>query len=320
MPTGSRNSSCIFDGVERTPWRCVEWALLAALATVWGGSFFFVKVLVTSLDWPTVVMLRIAPAALALVVVIYALGYRLPSDWPTWRAFLVMGLLNNVAPFSYIAWGQLTIDSGLAAILNGTTPLFVVLLAHGLTSDERLSANRVAGVVVGLLGVVVLIGPGALAGLGGEALAQGAILLAALCYGLSGIYGRRLTTLPVPVAAIGMLVASTVLVIPLALVLGDPLAMAPTGPIIGAVLGVSLLSTALAYLIYYRVLKTAGPTNLLLVTFLVPIGALVLGGMFLGERPGWTAYAGLALILCGLAAVDGRLLQLAPKLFRPGPQ
>jgi drug/metabolite transporter (DMT)-like permease len=298
----------------------VEWALLAALATVWGGSFFFVKVLVTSLDWPTVVLLRIAPAALALVVLIYAMGHRLPTDWPNWRTFLVMGLLNNVAPFSFISWGQLTIDSGLAAILNATTPLFAVLLAHVLTSDERLSGNRVAGVVVGILGVVVLIGPGALAGLGGEALAQGAIILAALCYGLSGIYGRRLTALPVPVAATGMLVGSAVIVIPLALVLGDPLAMGVTGPVLGAVLGLSLLSTALAYLIYFQVLKTAGATNLLLVTFLVPIGALVLGGLFLGERPGWTAYAGLALILCGLAAVDGRLLQLAPRLFRPSPQ
>ncbi len=298
----------------------VEWALLAALATVWGGSFFFVKVLVTSLDWPTVVMLRIAPAALALVVLIYAMGYRLPTDGATWRAFLVMGLLNNVAPFSFIAWGQLTIDSGLAAILNATTPLFAVSLAHVLTSDERLSGNRIAGVVVGLMGVVVLIVPGALAGLGGAALAQGAIILAALCYGLSAIYGRRLTALPVPVAATGMLVGSTVIAIPLALVLGDPLAMEPTTPIIGAVLGLSLLSTALAYLIYYRVLKTAGATNLLLVTFLVPIGALVLGGMFLGERPDWTAYAGLGLILCGLAAVDERLLRLAPRLFRRVPQ
>ncbi len=248
------------------------------------------------------------------------MGYRLPSDWPTWRSFLVMGLLNNVAPFSFIAWGQLTIDSGLVAILNATTPLFAVLLAHVLTRDERLSGNRVAGVVVGLMGVVLLIGPGALAGLGGEALAQGAIILAALCYGLSGIYGRRLTALPVPVTATGMLVGSTVIVVPLALVLGNPLAMELTGPVVGAVLGLSLLSTVLAYLIYYRVLKTAGATNLLLVTFLVPIGALALGGLFLGEQPDWTAYAGLALILCGLAAVDGRLLRLAPRLFRPSPQ
>ena len=287
----------------------IEWALLAALATVWGGSFFFVGVLVKSLDWPTIVMLRIAPAALALTVLIYALGHRLPADWPTWRTFLVMGALNNVAPFSFTAWGQLTIDSGLAAILNATTPLFTVLLAHALTSDERLSGNRIAGVVLGLVGVAVLIGPGALSGLGCDAMAQGAILLAALCYGLAGLYGRRLTALPVPVAATGMLVASTAMAIPLALVFGAPLAMELSGTDLGAVLGLSLLSTALAYLIYFRLLKSVGATNLLLATFLVPVGALILGGLFLGERPGWTAYAGLALILGGLAAVDGRLLE-----------
>ncbi|MFP6744712.1 MAG: DMT family transporter, partial [Alphaproteobacteria bacterium] len=151
----------------------VEWALLAALATVWGGSFFFVGVLVKSLDWPTIVMLRIAPVALALILVIHAMCHRLPADWQTWRAFLVMGTLNNVAPFSFITWGQLTIDSGLAAILNATTPLFTVLLAHALTSDERLSGNRIAGVVLGLVGVAALIGPGALGGLGGDVMAQG---------------------------------------------------------------------------------------------------------------------------------------------------
>ncbi len=286
----------------------VEWGLLAALAAVWGGSFFFVEVLVASLDWPTVVVLRIAPAALALTLLVHVMGHRLPADWATWRAFLVMGALNNVAPFSLIAWGQLTIDSGLAAILNATTPLFTVLLAHVLTADERLSAKRAAGVVAGLAGVVVLIGPGALAGLGTEALAQGAVLLAALSYGFAGIYGRRLTTLPAPVAAAGMLLASTALAVPLALLLGAPLAADFSLGSVGAVLGLSLLSTALAYLIYFRVLASAGATNLLLVTFLIPVSALTLGGLFLGERPPWTAYAGLALILAGLAFVDGRLV------------
>ena len=286
----------------------VECLLLAALAAVWGGSFFFVGVLVASLDWPTVVLLRIAPAALALTIVVHAMGHRLPGDWPTWRAFLVMGAINNVVPFSLIAWGQLTIDSGLAAILNATTPLFTVLLAHVLTADERLSAKRAAGVVAGLAGVVVLIGPGALAGLGTAALAQGAVLLAALSYGFAGIYGRRLTALPVPVAAAGMLLASTALAVPLALLLGAPLAAEFSLGSVGAVLGLSLLSTALAYLIYFRVLASAGATNLLLVTFLIPVSALILGGLFLGERPPWTAYAGLALILVGLAFVDGRLV------------
>ncbi len=295
----------------------VEWLLLAALAAVWGGSFFFVEVLVGHLDWPTVVLLRIAPAALALILLVYAMGHRLPVDWATWRAFLVMGALNNVVPFSLIAWGQLAIDSGLAAILNATTPLFTVALAHALTADERLSGNRVAGIVVGLAGVVVLIGPGALAGLGAGALAQGAVLLAALSYAFAGIYGRRLSVLPAPVAAAGMLLASTALAAPLALLLGAPLAVDFTLGTLGAVLGLSLLSTALAYLIYFRVLASAGATNLLLVTFLIPVSALLLGGLFLGERPPWTAYAGLALIFAGLVAIDGRLLRrLIPAALR----
>jgi len=284
-----------------------EWLLLGALSVLWGGSFFFVEVLLDALDPASVVFWRVGPAAVAMVALVYATGHRLPGDWPTWRAFAVMGALNNVAPFTLIAWGQTEIESGLAAILNATTPLFTVALAHLLTADERMTAARGVGVLAGLAGVAALVGPGALGGIGAGVLGQAAILAAALCYACAGLYGRRLSGLPAPVAAAGMVSASAAMALPIALATGAPFAFDPDPATIGAIAGLSLLSTALAYLIYFRVLAAAGATNLLLVTFLIPPSALALGVAFLGERPGAGAFAGMALIFVGLAAVDGRL-------------
>ena len=286
-----------------------EWLLLGTLSVLWGGSFFFVEVLLDALDPYSVVFWRVGPAALALVVLVYATGHRLPGDWATWRALVVMGVLNNVAPFTLIAWGQTEIESGLAAILNATTPLFAVALAHLMTSDERMTANRAVGVLAGLAGVAALVGPAALAGIGAGVLGQAAILAAALSYACAGLYGRRLTGLPAPVAAAGMVCASAAMALPIALATGAPFAFEPEGATIGAIAGLSLLSTALAYLIYFRVLAAAGATNLLLVTFLIPPSALALGVAVLGERPTLGAIAGMALIFVGLAAVDGRLVR-----------
>ncbi len=259
-----------------------EWALLITLSVVWGGSFFFVEVLLDALDPYSVVFWRVGPAAVALVVLVYAAGHRLPGDWATWRAFIVMGALNNVAPFTLIAWGQTEIESGLAAILNATTPLFTVALAHLVTADERMTAARGVGVLAGLAGVAALVGPGALAGIGAGVLGQAAILAAALSYACAGLYGRRLTGLPAPVAAAGMVSVSAAMALPIALATGAPFAFAPSFAAWGAIAGLSLLSTAVAYLIYFRVLAAAGATNLLLVTFLIPPSALALGVAFLG--------------------------------------
>lgn len=282
------------------------WALLVALSVVWGGSFFFVEVALRELGPFTIVLGRIGFAALALLLLVAFTGQAMPRDGATWGAFFVMGGLNNLIPFSLITWGQVSIESGLASILNATTPLFAVVLAHFLTADERMTPNRLAGVLIGLAGVAVLIGPEALDGLGATGLGQIAILGAALSYAFAGIYGRRLRHLPVAAAA-GMLTASTFQVLPLALVLETPFAVLPGLATWGAILGIALLSTALAYLLYFRILALAGATNLLLVTFLIPVSALFLGIAFLDERPGWTAFAGMALIFAGLAAVDGRL-------------
>ncbi len=292
-----------------------EWALLILLSLLWGGSFFFVELALVELEPFTVVLGRVGFAAAALLGFVALSGHRMPREPAVWGAFLVMGGLNNLIPFSLITWGQVHIDSGLTSILNATTPLFTVVLAHFLTSDERMTPNRLTGVLVGLVGVVILIGPEALSGFGLQAYAQLAILGAALFYGLSGIYGRRLSSLPSPVAAAGMLTGSTVMMVPLAFILEDPLSASPALLTWAAVLGLSLLSTALAYMVYFRILAAAGATNLLLVTFLIPPSALLLGVFVLGEPLSWTALAGMALIFCGLAAVDGRALGLLRRML-----
>jgi drug/metabolite transporter (DMT)-like permease len=314
-----------------------DWLLLVTLSVLWGGAFFFSEVALAELGPLTVVLGRVGFAALALVGFVYLAGHRLPSAPGLWGAFLVMGALNNLIPFSLIVWAQVAIDSGLAAILNATTPLFTVVLAHYLTRDERMTRGRFAGVVFGIAGVAVLVGPEALGQLGAEGLstaglstaglstaglstaglAQLAVLGAACCYGCAGIYGRRFQGLPPVVAAAGMVTCSAVLTLPLALVVERPWQIDPGALTWAALLGLALLSTALAYVIYFRILASAGPTNLLLVTFLIPVSALILGVVVLGERPAPSAFAGLALIFVGLAAVDGRLLRSRPRRARP---
>ncbi len=297
-----------------------DWLLLVALSVLWGGSFFFSEVALAELGPLTVVLGRVGFAALALIGLTYLSGHRLPSAWGLWGAFLVMGALNNLIPFSLIVWGQVTIDSGLAAILNATTPLFAVVLAHVLTRDERMTRGRAAGVLLGLAGVAVLVGPAALGRFGAAGLAQLAVLGAAFSYACAGIYGRRFKELPPLVAATGMVTCSAVLTLPLALVVERPWEASPGALTWAAVFGLALLSTALAYVIYFRILASAGATNLLLVTFLIPVSALFLGVMVLGERPDASALAGLALIFAGLAAVDGRLFRSRRSRARPRPR
>lgn len=220
-----------------------------------------------------------------------------------------MGALNNAIPFSLIFAGQTRIDSALAAILNATTPLFTVLLAHFLTRDERLMAMRAIGVGVGFAGAVALIGPSALAGVGADALAQSAVLAAACSYAFAGIFGRRFRDLAPAAAAFGMLVSAFVLMAPIAILVERPALVLPSAVPLAAILSLALLSTAFAYLIYFRILAAAGATNLLLVTFLIPVSALLLGTFVLDERLSGTAVIGMGLIFLGLAAIDGRLFK-----------
>ena len=288
-----------------------EWLLLVILSVLWGGSFFFAEVALAGLPPFTVVLGRVGIAALALISLVHVNGRRLPRSPRPWGAFLIMGALNNLIPFSLIVWGQTQIASGLAAILNATTPLFTVVLAHHLTRDERLTPGRLAGVVLGFAGVAAMIGPSALAGLGAAVVAQLACLAAALSYACAGIFGRRFRGTPPLITAVGQISASTLMILPLALLVDHPWTLPlPGATTWAALVGLALLSTALAYVIYFRILAVAGATNLLLVTFLIPVSALVLGIAILGERLALGQLAGMALIGLGLAALDGRPLAL----------
>jgi drug/metabolite transporter (DMT)-like permease len=221
-----------------------------------------------------------------------------------------MGVLNNVVPFTLIVWGQSHIASGVASILNATTPLFTVLVAHVLTAEERLTSARIAGVVLGLIGVAVMVGEAAIAALGVDVLAQLACLAAALSYAFAGIYGRRFKAMGVtPIAtAAGQVTASSALLLPIMLLVDQPWTLPmPSMTAILALIGVAALSTALAYILYFRILATAGATNLLLVTFLIPVSAILLGVLVLGETLALKHVIGMALISLGLAAIDGRL-------------
>ena len=289
------------------PMGAIEWLLLIALSVLWGGTFLFAEIALEEVRPFTLVLGRVGIAALILVVVVYATGHRMPRSWTAWLPFLIMGALNNLIPFSLIFWGQIEITGSLASILNATTPLFTVLLAHFLTRDERMTPGRLAGLALGIAGVVAMVGPAALHGLGLHLLAQIAVLGAALSYAFAGIYGRRFRGQPPLVTAAGQVSATTLMMLPLALALDQPWAGSLPGVSTWvAILGLALLSTALAYILYFRILATAGATNLLLVTFLIPVSAILLGVAMLGERLDLEQVVGMLLIGLGLAAIDGR--------------
>jgi drug/metabolite transporter (DMT)-like permease len=288
-----------------------DWLLLVLLSILWGGSFFFAKIAVAALPPLSIVLGRVAIAAVALHLLVLATGRRMPAEPGLWRDFLIMGLLNNAIPFSLIFWGQKEIASGLASILNATTPLFTVLVANMLTADERATPAKLAGVGLGLIGVALMIGLDLAAGLGAHLLSELAVLAAALSYAFAGVFGRRFRNRPPLVVAAGQLTGSSALILPLALAVDHPWALPMPGPgTVAAIVGLALLSTALAYVIFFHILARAGATNLLLVTFLIPVSALMLGIAFLGETLSGHHFAGMALIGLGLAAIDGRPLRM----------
>jgi drug/metabolite transporter (DMT)-like permease len=286
----------------------LEWSMLLTLSVLWGGSFFFVAIAVSELPPLTLVLLRVAIAAIALHLIMRLLGERLSRRLDVWVAFGAMGFLNNLVPFVLIVWAQTRIASGVASILNATTPLFTVVLAHVLTHDEKMTGGRLFGVVVGFTGVAVTIGGAAFQALGGDMIAQLAVLAAAISYACAGVFGRRFRTMGVtPLAtATGQLTASSLMLIPPTLIVDMPWTLPiPSARAAGAVVALALLSTALAYTLYFRILATAGATNLLLVTFLIPVSAILLGVLVLGEALRANHLLGMALISFGLAAIDG---------------
>lgn len=285
------------------------WAMLILLSMLWGGSFFFVGIVVTDLPPLTIVALRVGIAAITLWIIALMIGLRPPKELRVWGAFLGMGLLNNVVPFALIVWGQTQIASGLASILNAATPIFAVVVAGMLLPDERVTPLKLAGVGIGFVGVVVMIGLPALSG-GGSLIAQLAIIAAALSYAFAGVYGRRFKVMGINpiITAAGQVTASTIVLTPVALMVDGPLdVVAMSVDTWAAIVGLAVLSTAVAYVLYFKILETAGATNVLLVTLLVPVSAILLGSLFLNESLEVIHFVGMLLIAIGLSAIDGRL-------------
>jgi drug/metabolite transporter (DMT)-like permease len=291
------------------------WGMLIALSIVWGGSFFFNGVLVRELPPLTIVFLRVLLAAVTLHLWLIARGQPLRASRAIWLAFFGMGLLNNAIPFTLIVFGQTQIASGVASILNATTPLFTLMVAHLATDDEKIGAAKASGILVGFAGVFIMLGGAEISGAQAPVWPYLACLGAALSYGCAGVFGRRFRRLGVVPkhVATGQLTASGLLMAPLALVVDQPWTLAaPSMSAIASIIGLAVLCTALAYILFFAILSGAGATNISLVTFLVPVSAIMLGIGFLGETLEARHFAGMAMIAIGLALVDGKLLSRKP--------
>ena len=280
-----------------------QFLTLVLLGTIWGASFLFIKIAVPTVPPFTIVLARIGIAAVCLYTIIRLRGRRLPAPGPLWLSFLIMGLLNGAIPYSLINWGEQYIEAGLAAIFNGLMPLFTILIAHFATRDERFTARKGVGVILGFLGLVLLIGPSVLEGLGSHLMGQLAVTGAAASYAAAAIYGKRLVKDRPLVLATGQMVGGTLLILPLSIGFDRPWALSPTLPAVLSLLCLGVLGTAYAYILYYRLLAEVGATKLSLVTYIIPVSGIFLGWLVLGERLHWTAFAGLGLILASIAFV-----------------
>jgi drug/metabolite transporter (DMT)-like permease len=284
-----------------------DWLLLVLLSVLWGGAFFSAEIALREIPPLTLALARVGIAAAILIVYVRAFGLPLPPFGTLWGSLTLMAVLNNVAPFTLIFWSQTHLTGGLASILNATTPLFTIVVAHFATSDDRITPARLVGLLAGLAGVLIVIGVDVLRELGVHVAAQFASLLAALCYAAAGVYGRRLRGHPPAVLGAGMLLISTLIMLPLAAYVDRPWMLSkPSTDAMAATLALAAVSTAAAYLIYFRILARAGATNILLVTFLIPVSAILLGAVFLGETLEPRHLFGMGAIALGLAAIDGR--------------
>jgi drug/metabolite transporter (DMT)-like permease len=294
--------------------------MLIALSILWGGSFFFVGVAVDEMPTFTLVMFRIALGAAGLWLFLLLRRRTLPMNWQFWWPFFVMATWNNVVPFTLLIWGQSHIASGLASILNAATPFFAVMLASLLIQEERFTLNRIIGVVIGFLGVVVLIGPDLLTMVGDSVLAQLACLGAALSYAFAGVFARKSTIFQARPAdaATAQLTAATILILPVAVMTHEPSDLTlPSMAAVASILGLGFLATSIAYVLYFRILATAGAVNLLLVTFLVPLTAVVLGAAILGEVMTGMQILGSVGIAVALAVIDGRPVKFFKSFISP---
>lgn len=287
-----------------------EWGMLILLGMLWGGSFFFARIAVAEIHPLTLVLFRVGIAALALQVYLAAVGPSFRLALPMTGSFFTLALLNNIIPFSLMFSGQTELGAGAASILNATTPFWTMLVANVATADEKLSWNKIVGVFFGMAGTVVMIGPGVVADLGAPAWAKLALVGTALSYAFAAIFARRFRTLPPQIVATGQLTASTIIMIPVVLMWNGPQGLFSASPgVWAAVLGLALLATSLGYILYFALIGSAGATNTSLVTLIVPVFAILLGALFLGERLASFELAGMVLIAVGLVVIDGRLVR-----------
>ena len=288
-----------------------EWALLVVLSVLWGSTFLFITIAARALPPFSIAAVKVALAAGALLLAMRHQGARLPGGLGTWRDFGLMGLFNDAGPFILIAFASPYVPTGLASVLIATSPLFTVVLAHWLTEDERMTPRHAGGVLLGFAGLAVMLGGGSLSLAPAALLGVAACLLASLGYAYASVFGRRFTALrlhPMATAA-GQLGASALVLVPLALAIDRPWTLAaPSWPALGALVTLGLFNGALAYSIFFRILSTAGATNVVLVTFLSPITAILLGIVLLGEHLGPQQAAGMLTIAAGIAVLDGRPL------------
>jgi drug/metabolite transporter (DMT)-like permease len=287
------------------------WLLIGILAILWGGAFFLIEVGLRSFPPITLVFIRVGFAVPAMWLAMRIMGQRLPTDMRIWGLLTVVGAFNCALPFTLFFWGQQYLDSSYAAILNATTPLWGVITAHFMTSDEKATPSRITGVLVGLAGIIAMVGPDAMKGLSDNLLAQIACLISTVFYSLAAIFGRRLsqTSLTPMAVATGQTMTAALLMVPIMLVVDQPWTMAmPRLDATLAGLALALISTALAYFLYFRLIDRSGASNAQLVAFLMPILAVILGIAFLGESLNQGQIIGAMLIALGLVIIDGRLL------------
>jgi drug/metabolite transporter (DMT)-like permease len=295
----------------------IEWAMLIVLSAIWGGSFYFFAVIIKELPVFTIVFFRVFLATLALWTIIFLSGQSRPNIKASWHNFFLMGFFNNVIPFSLIVWGEQRVAPGLAAVLNATTPFFAVIVAHLSTQNEKLTWNRMAGALIGLAGVAALVGYDAVRNLGVDLWFQIAIVLASVSYGVSTIFGRRLVGIPPLVSAASQTAASSLMLFPLMLIIDHPTSLPlPSLHVALSLLALALLCTAIAYIIFFNIVKRAGMTNVTLVTLLVPVSAMILGAFLLNEQISVRHILGMAVIGIGLALIDGRI----PRKIRLSPR
>ena len=290
--------------------------MLAALAIIWGGSFFFAEIALRELPPMTITLHRVFWALPILIFVIWAKGITPPKSLKVWGAYLTMGALNNALPFSLIFWGQTQITSGLASILNGATGVTGVIVAGLFLSDERLTPTKLIGVVVGFFGVALTVGIEALQNFDLRSLAQMAVLLAGLSYSIAGVWAKlRLSGQKPEMNALGMLLSSTVIMCPLALYIDGTPQFNLQISTWSALLALAVICTSLSYLLYFNILNRAGSGNLMLVTLLIPPFAITLGVLVLGESLAPISLVGFAFIALGLIIIDGRVIRLLQRSF-----